>query len=241
MADKKPAPKPASSSSEGQLIFVALIGVIIVLVILPTLATFFGVDTSGISADSVASEAKDVFGTFVEILSFIAIFVAFVITLLIIYAKTQYSEVTKAYSEATKAREGMLYGGVKQVPVAEPVDFGVVTQTPYTVVPSEPDPRWAEIVRHMDSHTQSDWRMAVLEADILLGDMLTQMGYQGASIGEMLKQVDKTNFVTLDDAWKAHRIRNIIAHEGSSYELAREEAERVIRLYERVFTEFYFI
>ena len=93
----------------------------------------------------------------------------------------------------------------------------------------------------MQSHNMSEWRVAILEADILLYEMLSQMGYDGNSIGEMLKNVDKANFVTLDDAWRAHRIRNIIAHEGANYELSKDEAERTIRLYKRVFDEFYFV
>jgi hypothetical protein len=103
------------------------------------------------------------------------------------------------------------------------------------------NPKWIQIEKNMQSHNMSEWRVAILEADILLYEMLSQMGYEGNSIGEILKNVDKANFVTLDDAWKAHRIRNIIAHEGANYELSRDEAERTIRLYKRVFDEFYFV
>lgn len=103
------------------------------------------------------------------------------------------------------------------------------------------NPKWVQIEKNMQSHNMSEWRVAILEADILLYEMLSQMGYGGNSIGEMLKNVDKANFVTLDDAWRAHRIRNIIAHEGANYELSRDEAERTIRLYKRVFDEFYFV
>lgn len=103
------------------------------------------------------------------------------------------------------------------------------------------NPKWIQIEKNMQSHNMSEWRVAILEADILLYEMLSQMGYDGNSIGEMLKNVDKANFVTLDDAWRAHRIRNIIAHEGANYELSKDEAERTIRLYKRVFDEFYFV
>ena len=103
------------------------------------------------------------------------------------------------------------------------------------------NPKWIQIEKNMQSHNMSEWRVAILEADILLYEMLSQMGYDGNSIGEILKQVDKSNFITLDDAWKAHRIRNIIAHEGANYELSKDEAERTIRLYKRVFDEFYFV
>lgn len=134
--------------------------------------------------------------------------------------------VSSATTQATPAA-----GTTQSVPVTNHVQQSV----PAT------NPRWIQIEKNMQSHNMSEWRVAILEADILLFDMLSQMGYEGNSIGEILKNVDKANFVTLDDAWKAHRIRNIIAHEGANYELSRDEAERTIRLFKRVFDEFYFV
>jgi hypothetical protein len=103
------------------------------------------------------------------------------------------------------------------------------------------DPRWKDIQQHMQSNNQSDWRVAILEADIILYDMLSAMGIEGDSIGEMLKKADPQSFVTINDAWRAHKIRNIIAHEGANYNLHRHEAEQTLALYKRVFDEFYFI
>ncbi|MBU3668975.1 MAG: hypothetical protein FGM57_03340 [Candidatus Taylorbacteria bacterium] len=241
MADKKAPPKP-SGSAEGQMIFVALIAVMLVFVILPTVALFFGVSTEKLIPDDVGQKAGRAFDAFIEGVTFISVFIAFVIALLIFYSKMQYNEITTAYKNAQKAKED-LQNRVAE-PAYEPVGIvlpGTSSNPQFGVVPSEPDPRWAEITRHIESHNQSDWRIAIIEADILLQDMLTQMGYQGTSIGEMLKQVDPQNFLTLDDAWKAHKIRNMIAHGGTGYELTREEAERAIRMYQRVFEEFYFI
>lgn len=123
----------------------------------------------------------------------------------------------------------------------QPIVTAKNSQTQSAPVQPVSNPRWTQIEKNMQSHNMSEWRIAILEADILLYDMLSQMGYEGTSIGEILKNVDKANFVTLDDAWKAHRVRNIIAHEGANYELSRDEAERTIRLYKRVFDEFYFV
>ena len=75
----------------------------------------------------------------------------------------------------------------------------------------------------------------------MLADILEKMGYQGDSIGDKLKSVDKSDFLTLDYAWDAHRIRNQIAHEGSDFQLNEREAKRVIELYKTVFSEFYHI
>ena len=67
------------------------------------------------------------------------------------------------------------------------------------------------------------------------------MGYQGNTIGEKLKSVEKSDFITLEKAWSAHRIRNQIAHDGSAFKLTREVAEKTIKEYEMVFKEFYYI
>ena len=94
---------------------------------------------------------------------------------------------------------------------------------------------------HVDSPNTSDWRQAIIEADIILGDVLTRMKYQGEGIGEQLKGANKADFKTMDQAWEAHRIRNQKAHEGSDFAMSQHEAKRVINLYKQVFEEFFYI
>lgn len=101
--------------------------------------------------------------------------------------------------------------------------------------------RWERVERLMNSTTASDWRQAVIEADIILDEMLTRMGYEGTSIGDRLKQVEQSDFVTLNKAWEAHKVRNHLAHRGGDYVFPKNEAERVIGLYRQVFKEFYYI
>jgi len=101
--------------------------------------------------------------------------------------------------------------------------------------------KWTKILVHADSSNQNDWRLAIIEADIILGEILEKLGYQGESIGEMLKRVAKGDFKTLDEAWEAHKVRNAIAHQGSDLVLTQREAKRVIGLYQKVFEEFQYI
>lgn len=101
--------------------------------------------------------------------------------------------------------------------------------------------RWKQITEHLETTNPNDWKQAVMEADIILGEILDKMGYQGEGIGEKLRRVEKADFQTLDQAWEAHKIRNIIAHEGASYDLTQYEAKRVISLYRQVFEEFFYI
>ena len=93
----------------------------------------------------------------------------------------------------------------------------------------------------LKSHNSSDWRQAIIEADVMLDDMLDKMGYPGVSIGDKLKNIEESDFETLDKAWEAHKVRNRIAHDGGEYKLSYDEVARVIGLYHDVFREFYWI
>jgi hypothetical protein len=100
------------------------------------------------------------------------------------------------------------------------------------------NPRWMHIQSLMAGDQPSQWREAIIEADILLEDILRRQGHTGAGVGEMLKQANTANFVTLDNAWEAHKVRNDIAHRGSELELSETNARRAIAKYETVFREF---
>ncbi len=101
--------------------------------------------------------------------------------------------------------------------------------------------RWEKIVTDINSKNSGDWRLAILEADIVLDEMLSKMGYHGETLSDKLKAVEPSDFLTLNSAWEAHKIRNAIAHAGSDFLISEREARRVIGLYEAVFKEFHFI
>lgn len=107
--------------------------------------------------------------------------------------------------------------------------------------PHSPDKRWTSIQNRLLSHNESDWRLAIIESDIVLSEMLGRMGYVGNTIADKLKMVEKSDFNTIEYAWEAHKIRNRIAHDGAAFKLSQHEAERVVGLYQKVFEEFHFI
>lgn len=98
--------------------------------------------------------------------------------------------------------------------------------------------RWERIKEQIGSDNEQQWRLAILEADIMLNELLDVQGYRGETMGEKMKAVERADFNTIDLAWEAHKIRNRIAHEGAAHLLNAREARRVIALYERVFREF---
>jgi hypothetical protein len=101
--------------------------------------------------------------------------------------------------------------------------------------------RWQSVQIHLESQNPNDWKLAIIEADVLLERMLEKAGYAGNTVGEKLKSASVRSFSTLDDAWQAHRVRNQIAHGGADFVLTQKLAKETLILYERVFKEFDFI
>jgi hypothetical protein len=99
---------------------------------------------------------------------------------------------------------------------------------------------WENIISALESDNPADWKLAIIEADTMLDAMVANIGYKGGNLGERLKMIEPSDFLTLNDAWEAHKVRNAIAHEGG-YELNKRETQRVIGLYEKVFREFRYI
>ncbi len=122
-----------------------------------------------------------------------------------------------------------------------PMAHSVAHSTPAFSEKHTQNKRWEMVQSRLTSMNEGDWRLSVIEADIILNDMLQKMGLPGAGVAEKLKSASKSNFHTLDDAWQAHKLRNRIAHEGASFHLTQEDAKQTVLLYKKVFDEFYFI
>jgi hypothetical protein len=99
--------------------------------------------------------------------------------------------------------------------------------------------RWDRVQGFIGSENPNDWRQAIIEADIMLEDVLTALGYQGNGIGEKLKRVELGDMKARQDAWDAHLVRNRVAHDGAEFALTKYEAQNTINQYKKVFEEFY--
>lgn len=101
--------------------------------------------------------------------------------------------------------------------------------------------RWKHVVELVSSNNPNDWRMAILEADSMLEDLTLALNLPGDTLGERLKSVEPSDFLTIQNAWEAHKVRNQIAHQGSEFNLDHRLALSTIKNFEVVFQEFKFI
>jgi hypothetical protein len=97
--------------------------------------------------------------------------------------------------------------------------------------------RLQDIAVHIDSDRPNDWKLAIIEADVMLDEVLKQQGYGGESLGERLRMITPTQLQSIEDAWAAHKVRNQVAHRGPDFVLTKRLAEETIKQYRRVLSE----
>ncbi len=97
--------------------------------------------------------------------------------------------------------------------------------------------RWQTILAHFNSTNPNDWRAAILDADTMLDELVTSMGYTGDGLGAKLTTIRINDFPTLQSAWEGHKMRNIIAHQGANYNLTERQKEITRRHFETVFRD----
>lgn len=96
--------------------------------------------------------------------------------------------------------------------------------------------KWEEILRHLDSDREAEWKFAIIEADKLVDDLLKSAGYSGDTMGDRLIGMEKGQLESLDGLWGAHKVRNKLVHDVN-YFLRYAEARKVIQAYEKVLQE----
>jgi len=227
MADDKKSGPPKAPAPSGW----KAIDVVIILIVLASLLgalatsisnafsgsgpTFFGVPISNFKDFFLDNSLLFKFISFF----FSVLFLTFTIALSLLRGEVLKAERAKLFPQG----ESLSFNG----PIPEPDD--------------ESKKRWKRIIENSESTSESNWRMAVIEADVMLDELLIRLGLPGDTMGDRLKAVERSDFLTLDDAWEAHKIRNQIAHSGSGFQLNQRETRQVISLYEKVFKEFYLI
>lgn len=180
----------------------------------PLLRAIFGGDglLGGLSQDAVFNFLNGLWSVYVVL----AYIVSFIFLALYIYATIQAEKLNDIEHDLVSAGEEAyamkMTGGIKSN-------------------------KFAELQAHLDSDNPNDWKLAIIEADIILDDTLKRQGYAGPTLGDRLKSISPSTMHSIDDAWQAHKVRNQIAHAGSDFVLTQKLARETIMQYERVFTE----
>ncbi|PIR88451.1 MAG: hypothetical protein COU09_02140 [Candidatus Harrisonbacteria bacterium CG10_big_fil_rev_8_21_14_0_10_44_23] len=71
---------------------------------------------------------------------------------------------------------------------------------------------WFKVVERAQGGTQESWKSAILEGDAVVDLFLKKYGYEGDTMADRLSQIIEQEVSAVEQVWKAHRLRNDIAH-----------------------------
>lgn len=89
--------------------------------------------------------------------------------------------------------------------------------------------RWQEIEGLLRTKKQMNYKLAIIEADKLLDDVLKKMSFPGGKMSVRLKMASY-KYPKLKRVWWAHKVRNHVVHE-IKYTVSAGEARKVISLF----------
>lgn len=90
--------------------------------------------------------------------------------------------------------------------------------------------KWAAIERRLESGNPSEYKVAIIEADSLVNDIVKELGYEG---DDMAKRLDRMALLQPEDAEtlrSAHQIRNRIVFE-QDFSVDRTQANEVLETF----------
>ena len=100
----------------------------------------------------------------------------------------------------------------------------------------EASKNWKKIIGRLKKRSESEYKLAVMEADKMLDESLGQMGYAGDSLGEKLDKIKEDILSDTEGIRKVHSISNAIAHDPD-YKLSADQAEKTLDIYQRAFRD----
>lgn len=108
------------------------------------------------------------------------------------------------------------------------------TKRPYGV--KKMDKIWDMIMEKLKSDSESDYKLAVIEADGVLDEVFKKVGYKGKDLEARLKQLSPVHYPNLDKMKEAHQIRNDIVRDPD-YQLGLSEAKKALAVYRKILEE----
>ena len=95
--------------------------------------------------------------------------------------------------------------------------------------------RWQKIQQRLETANEAEYKLAVIEVDGMLSDILLRMGFKGETLGDRLEIVTSAIIPNLQDLIQAHQVRNNVVHDPD-YKLTLQEAQKTLEIYQVAFT-----
>jgi len=96
--------------------------------------------------------------------------------------------------------------------------------------------KWGMVKKRLEKDNEAEYKLALIEADKILDDILKKMGYGEESLNEKLKHLSSSDVSNLEELLKVNEICQNVVHDPD-YRLNKEKAEEIISVFEKSFKE----
>lgn len=108
------------------------------------------------------------------------------------------------------------------------------TYKPYGV--EQISKRWQKIQNRLTLPSEAEYKLAILEAEDILDNILKRMGYSGETLGDKLNLLSPAQLPNISQVLEAHKVRNNIIHDPD-YRLSLDRTRKLLEVYEKAFQE----
>jgi len=110
----------------------------------------------------------------------------------------------------------------------------ILTYRPFGVRKIEKN--WRKVAARLDTGSEPEYKLAVIESDNIMNEILKRMGYSGESLGERLEKLTAATLPNIEEIKDAHKVRNDIVHDPN-YKLSLEQAKKTLGIFEKAFRD----
>jgi hypothetical protein len=110
---------------------------------------------------------------------------------------------------------------------------GVMGMEIPTVTTKKMRKRWNKIENRLKTGNVSQFKVAVIEADKIIDDILKGVGYKGENMAERIEKIMPAHLDDVEKLQWAHEVRNQIIHD-ETFEIDQKKAEELLGIYEKV-------
>ena len=116
--------------------------------------------------------------------------------------------------------------------VREGFSIGMNIPPELTIKKKKLKDRWKKIREKLKNKNEAEYKLAIIEADDLIGDLIEKLGFKGENMGERLDNIPAGQLDNVEDLQTAHQTRNRIIHDDN-LQFSKEEAQKTLELYEK--------
>jgi len=91
--------------------------------------------------------------------------------------------------------------------------------------------QWNKIKKRTESGSESDYKLAIIDADDFLAEILDSRGYDGENFELAINKAGKLISPILTDVLSAHQTRNSIVY-NPDFKISADQAKKVLETYE---------